>query len=202
VRDGVVICTHPENVLFFENLAESLNGFAVYPVHVVVNGCPEMVPEYWSRLKTATQRFDCHTMTVKPEDTFELGALETARDDGKFDQIFLLQDSCEVKNPDLFRLAFEEYRGRTVALGHNLFMFLGKYLRQILDVIELPQIRTKGESIRHEVEFNHRYLQRDPAAVFLQPQLCDGSVFEEKFGRRNMILENPWIKKYKGKWSL
>lgn len=202
MSDGIVICTHPENVLFFENLAESLNGFRAYPVHVVVNGCPGMVPEYWSRLKTATQRFDCHTMTVKPEDTFELGALETARDDGKFDQIFLLQDSCEVKTPDLFRLAFEEYRDRTVALGHNLFMFLGKYLRRVLDVIELPQVRTKGDSIRQEVEFNHGYLQRDPAAVFLQPQLCDGPVFEEKFGRLNMVLENPWIKKYKGKWSL
>lgn len=89
-----------------------------------------------------------------------------------------------------------------MALNPRFEMYLGKYDRRILDQMYIPTPFNKAEAVKFEQEWNRAYIKNDPNfKVFHQP-LHDVEVFEEKFGRNNMILENDFIKKYKGSWHL
>jgi len=115
------------------------------------------------------------------------------------EDIFLLQDSCEIKNNDLFKIA-EAHNGG-MALNPIFQMYLGKYDRKVLQGMEISIPNSKAQSVHLEDTFNREYIKRDKNfTVFHQP-LTDTEVFEDKFGYTNMILENDYIKKYKRCWS-
>lgn len=129
---------------------------------------------------------------------YELGALTSAMELTN-DDIFLLQDSCEIKDPKIFDIAAAHKGG--MALNPRFEMYLGKYSRQVLEQMEIPIPRTKAEAVSYESAWNEKYIKLDKGfTVFHQP-LHDNHIFEDKFGRTNMILENDYIKKYKGTWS-
>lgn len=152
-----------------DNLLKSLEGVR-YPIIVVVNH--------------------------KGHDRYELGALKLL---SKIDDVFLLQDSTEVKDLKVFDIAVTSLGG--VALCHNFMSYIGLWKKSILDQMIIPGVGTKQESINREVSFTRRYMDLDPHFKHLEPRLMDGEVFEERFGRKNMILENEFVKKYKGTWQ-
>lgn len=115
------------------------------------------------------------------------------------EDIFLLQDSCEIKDQKLFEIC-EAHQGG-IALNPSFQMYLGKYDRRILAGLEIPTPQSKAQAVHFELAFNNEYIKRDPNfTVFHQP-LHDNHVYEDKFGCRNMILENDYIKKYKRCWN-
>lgn len=147
--------------------------------------------------------YDKYPIIVVVNDGFELGKLKWVYDHTDVDEMFLLHDTLEIKDVSMFEEAFEECQGKSYALSDHptyMGMFLGKYRREILDKMEIPITETKAEAVDQEELFNRRYSELEPYKVVVDPPLVNGNIFEEKFGRKNMVLENEFVKKYKGTW--
>lgn len=162
----IAIVHHQSNKPFLDDLLKSLEGVK-YPVKIYEND---------------------------PDNSrFELGVLQKALDEFD-DDVFLIQDSCEIKDLSLFDKAAQHTGG--LALCHRFMSYLGKYKREILRQMEIPIVTDKESAIHHELHWNSDYMSRDPNFMYLDP-MSDNDQREEKHGRVNMILENQWIKKYK-----
>ena len=149
-------------------------------------------------------KYDRYPILVVINDDFEMGKLKWVYDHTDLDEIFLLHDTVEIKDTSLFDEAFGECAGKSFALSDHpayMGMFLGKYRRDILKLMDIPLTRTKKEAVIQEDEFNRRYCNLEPHKVLLDPTLRNTDIFEDKFGRKNMVLENQYIKKYKGTWA-
>ena len=132
---------------------------------------------------------------------FESAAITYAYEHTDWDEFVLLQDTVEVKNIDFFNIVFEEFKGKTVFAQNGGFSFLNKYTRKALLLTGIPKTKTKRESIYAESTF-HRALLNTGVFVLWPKSLKDNPNREFKFGRKNMILENDYIKKYKGCWNI
>jgi len=125
----------------------------------------------------------------------------------KYDEFLVFHDTIEIKDNSLFDIVFKEYEGRSVFLRKKSCMFLVKYTKKDLakltpqHIQNLYDVKGKLDAVSAEGGFNNLYMQAsDP--IFLFQDFIDGGVREHKFGRKNMILENKFIKKYKGSWDM
>jgi hypothetical protein len=121
----------------------------------------------------------------------------------KDDEFMVLHDSCVVKDNLLFKVVFEGYFEDSVALSTHpttFGMFLGKYRTKIASQLEPPVAEDKAHGVDLEESWNREYCQLEQPIVLDNP-LTTSDVFEIRHGRENMILENRWIKKYKGTWK-
>lgn len=171
MKQAIVIATTPSPSDFLPNLLRSMEGYDKYPILVV--------SDYG----------------------YELGKIKFIYEHTDIEEFFLLQESCEIKDTKLFDMVFEKYKGKSVSVSPHLQSYLVKYRRAILDKMEIPVVKSKIESIEQEYEFNKQYKEKDSSLNILFPDLGDKDVFEEKFGRTNMVIENKYIKKYKGTWT-
>lgn len=136
---------------------------------------------------------------------FEIGALKALMST-PYNQFFLLQDSVEIKDHTFLNKAFGMKESYALSDYPAPFgMYMGKYTREGLTrsgIQHIPTPKNKHQAVDLEVVFNNHYATRNPWILCEEP-LRDNKngVFEEKFGRNNMILENKYIKKYKGSWS-
>lgn len=106
----------------------------------------------------------------------------------------LLHDTCVVKDQKLFDILFSH--DEHVSLSPGFLMCMGKYR---LD--KLPELPPQPMTKRQAVEFEGQYCSALRGEC-LFPDFVDSDVFEEKNGRNNLILENEYLKKYKGFWSI
>lgn len=148
-------------------------------------------------------KYDKYPIIVVVNDDFELGKIKWIYDFTNLEEFFILHDTVEIKNTELFDLAFE-YEG-SFALSNQpvpMGMFLGKYRRCVLDKMSIPITKTKMEAVLQECAFNQEYAKLETKMATIFNPIVNTDKFEEKFGRNNMILENDYIKKYKGTWTL
>lgn len=131
---------------------------------------------------------------------FELGKIKWVYDHTDIDEFLFLQDSVVVKEYAWIDEVFD-YEGSVSLCRQPFFMYLGKYTRSGLSSVSLPLIHTKRDAIMHENSWTQEYVQKAGNVAYLWP-LQDGSVFTERHGRRNMVLENEHLIKYKGTWDL
>lgn len=110
------------------------------------------------------------------------------------DEFILWHDSAIVKNPDLFELFFS-IPGHVTLMKGGL-MCMGKYV-----TTELPELPEQPMTKHQAVDFESNYMHYLPATV-LFPDLTDQNKFEDKNGRKNMVIENDFFRKYKGSWSI
>ena len=174
MKQAIVIASTPQTSEALTNLIDSLKGYNKYPIIVLI------------------------------DNTFELGKINYIYHSTDIDEFLLLHDSCEIKDLSLFDIVFEEHRGESVALSDCPCIFgcyLGKYRREVLAKMFIPLPKNKSEAVQYEVEFNKMYIDNEPNFTLLFNDLRDRQVFEEKFGRLNMKLENKYLIKYKGTWS-
>ena len=124
-----------------------------------------------------------------------------------YDEIFFLNETMIVKNNSVWDIIFKENQGKTVAFAEKLQMYLAKYLRKYVDQTTFPKVNTRREDvIRGEDEWNHQYMTLDSNIVWIQP-ITDVNPqfpenFEHKFGRKNMIVQNDYFKKWKSAWNI
>lgn len=132
---------------------------------------------------------------------FELGVIAEVMND--YDEFIFLHDTFEIKSGDLLRFCFEDCQGKSVSFSNHpspFGMYAGKYRREILKRITFEIPRNKEEAVEMEITFPNHYAQIE-YPFFIPNPLSVSDIFEEKFGRMNMILENQWLKKYKGCWN-
>lgn len=139
-----------------------------------------------------------YKIMIISDHSYELGKIKFVMEHTDIDEFVLLHDSCEIKDTGVFALMFNNKY--SVAFSRDFFMYMGKYQRWYLKLMDIPYVVTKRQSVEQERTFNEQYALITPYEI-LEPQLIDKYVFEEKFGRTNMVVENKWIKKYKGTWD-
>lgn len=115
------------------------------------------------------------------------------------DDFVLLQDSTIIKDVKLFEL-FDNHMG-PLSLGYEYLMYLGKFVPGMLQAVEMPQVNSKQEAVDMEIGWLKAFA-RAAGVPSLFPTFTDTNVFEEKHGKKRMVIENEYIKKFKNCWDL
>lgn len=156
---------------WLENCLKSFQGYDKYPIIVVINN------------------------------DFEVGKILDVLKYTDLDEFFLFHDTVEIKDPSFITTAFNIEGGVSLCDHPTTFgMFIGKYRREILETMDIVPTLTKKDAVIAEMKFNQDYCSREPKLYTLFPDFQNTNIFEEKFGRKNMVLENEYLKKYKGTW--
>lgn len=133
---------------------------------------------------------------------YELGKIRWVMENTNIERFLFLQDSVIIKSEGFWDL-LDAYQG-SVSINQDptyYGSYLGVYERSILKHLDLPVMETKRDAVTHEVDWARRYIQVGGTVPVMFPDLRDGEKFELHEGRMNMIIENDYIKKYKGTWS-
>jgi hypothetical protein len=91
-------------------------------------------------------------------------------------------------------------------LGERFLMFFGKFRRPMVNQLQFPVVRNKvddvlkgeGKWCREYMELND-HVEIDPLA---DGDTTDESRFVMMHGRKNLVLENQYFKKFKGSWNM
>lgn len=203
MTQGIVITTSETTEPFLNDLLESLP--TMWPILLVCNDnhIPQVVR--LAKLPPST------TVVCNDYNAWELGGVTKGAE--HFDEFVHLMDTCIInkgivdeKWPEaqltpemLFRIMFGG--PGSCYLCRGFYSYLGKYRSDILRHVGIPRIETKEQAIHAEDNWNRVYLAADPSAWQFPALLpISSNVFEEKHGRRNMVLTNGYITKYKATW--
>lgn len=171
MKQAIVIATTPSTYNWLNNLLSTLEGYHEYPIIVL--------SDY----------------------KYELGKINWVMEHTDYDEFFLLQDTCEVVDHSIFDMAFNQFKGRSVAVDPTFKSYIGKYRREVLSKMVVPIATSKAEAVTYEEDFNFAYLAKDPTTVHLTNDFCHSDTYLEKFDRLNMVIECPWLRKYKHIWN-
>lgn len=133
---------------------------------------------------------------------YELGKIRWVVENTTIERFLFLQDSVVIKS-DKFWDLLEGYSG-SVSINQDptyYGSYLGVYERSVLQRMDLPIMESKRDAVTHEVDWARRYIQVHGPVPVMFPDLRDGENFEVYQGRMNMVIENDYLKKYKGTWS-
>lgn len=158
----------------------------------IVIGASEATRPFYNDLmatiKTDYPVYTCWEELGRPKGSYEIGAIEAGSK--LFDEFIYLHDTTIIKDNALFDKMFA-IEGN-VALTNQWYHYMGK----IATLPPFPKVTNKEEAIHWEIRwFTHPY------TVFEDELPYHSGVFEEKYGRKNMVLENNYIKKYKARWA-
>jgi hypothetical protein len=138
----------------------------------------------------------------------ELGAIRMIHEGTHWSRWLLLQDSCEVLDNALFDLV--DATTGSLLIAPRPSMYLAVYEREILDRIGIPDVPAGADravAIRHETEWMDQYEDahrqlRGGSVPVLFPDFTDANAprREHRHGRINLVLENTYLRKYKGTW--
>lgn len=194
----IIVVTHRSNYEMFRECIKSLNG-CKYPITIVVNDVENTSQEFLQKRYLLLP----YPVILNYKDGFELGALKASLKYTDAEEFFILQDSTIVKDLQIFDTIFNTKGSVTVAEGY--LQYLGKYRREILNKLTIPDVYTKMESVSYESKFNREYIRIEEPVIldrFFGFTSYEGKRMEEKFGRLNQVHENNYFIKYKGTWCL
>jgi hypothetical protein len=118
-----------------------------------------------------------------------------------YDEYCILNESMIVKDNSIWDIIFKEHKGKSVQLGIDYTMFMGKFIKE--HILPFPDVKTKRDDVLlGEDQWGRGYGRLQIEHIMLDPLHDTYQVFEEKNGRNNMVLENQWFKKFKGHWNL
>lgn len=130
-------------------------------------------------------------INTKDDNAYDPAGFYLAKELG-LEKFILLHDSCFVKDQTVLDTLFD--KPGNVAISNGLLMCMGKFE----DVPELPpKPRDKASAVYFESALpslipNHSVLFSD---------FSDSEVREHKHGKERMVIENMFLKKYKGCWG-
>lgn len=180
--NGIVIGTSPRTKDWLREALIHLTGVP-YKIMIVGNGC----------LPT-----EGDINIGNDWNGYELGAI--AHGYKMFKEFVFLPDTCFVKDISLFDKVFDREGG--VALCKNFFSYLGKYNSKVISEIGVPKVTTQREAVDKELHWNKLYMKSDLLWKYFEATLpIQSDKFIDKNGRKNMVLENDYLIKYKGTWE-
>jgi hypothetical protein len=172
---GIVIGAAPDGSGWLDDLLNSLR--TTYPV---------VVDRTWD--------FELHSI--------ELGAK-------RFEEFVFLPYSTVILDNGLWPLVFEAYKGESVSLCQYpgpFGMYLGKYLAPLVQQVGCPVVPDKLKAVNMELEWGWGYAAatKDESGEMGYVALGDlphSATFVPKHGRTNMMVQNRWLRRYKGSWD-
>lgn len=130
-----------------------------------------------------------------------MGAIKQFFETTDYKEVCILNDTMICKDNSIWSIIFEELEGKSVMLGLDYLMFFGKFLRE--HILPFPNVQSKRDDVLlGEDVWCRGYAGLPIDHIQIQPLYDTHSVYEDKNGRNNMILENDYFKKYKGCWNL
>lgn len=135
---------------------------------------------------------------------FELNKLRWVMEHTTVDRFLFLQDSWVIKSEGFWGL-LEQFEG-SIALTRDPYFFgcyAGVYERHVIERVGLPVVKDKAHSILLEIDWHRQYVDVAGEPTVLFPELTDANATEivERHGRRNLVLENEFVVKWKGTWG-
>lgn len=193
MKQGIIIPTHVSRLRWLDQCLKSIQ--TTYPVYVVFQG-EEPDPEVCQLIREKGF-LPCH----QELNGYDPGGIVYAMHHTELDEFFILHDSCIVKDNKLFDKVFhKDHKSIALSLTPCPFgMFLGKYQRSVCEMMEIPVAHNKYHAVELEESWNREYSAKAQWELLFD-DFHDQQVFEEKFGRTNMVLENKYLKKWKGSW--
>lgn len=159
--------------------------------------------EAW--LQECLASIEREVVVLRQAGTWELGKIKWLYENTSFDRFLFLHDSVIVKDQRFFDKMFEHPGSVSVTNDPGIFgMYMGIYTREHLSRVELYSPVTQRDSIRAEVEWTARYAAFAGGGIpVVFPELRDSTNrgFVEHHGRLNMVLENDYLRKFKGTWG-
>jgi hypothetical protein len=143
-------------------------------------------------------------VVLRQPGTWELGKIKWLYENTLFDRFLFLHDSVIVKDQTFFDRMFQHPGSVSVTNDPRIFgMFMGVYTREHLSRVDLYSPVTQRDSIRAEIEWTTGYAAAAGDVPVVFPELRDSMNrgFVEHHGRINMVLENDYLRKFKGTWG-
>lgn len=136
---------------------------------------------------------------------WEVGALEAILVFTDYQEWILIQDTLEILDTSIFQVMFDNFPNRSVAFGPGWMCYLGKYRRAILLQFPLPSAHNKMDAFYYEHVLPTMYNVIAIAIEGQEPHILfpdwtntnPNNYYEEKFGRKNLVLANPYLIKRK-----
>lgn len=133
----------------------------------------------------------------------ELDKIRWVYENTNIDRFLLLQDSMVIKDQTFFDLALSH--PKSVAFSNcpvKFGMYMGVFCRETLAKTNMPVVRDKEHGIELEISWANEYSYHEPDAPLLFETFHDHHAkgVVNLHGRRNLVLENEYIIKYKGTW--
>lgn len=150
----------------------------------------EFLPACLNSLKTAP--YEVFVQDNGAEGGYELAGIATGKN--LFDEFVHLMDTTEIKDVSLFDKLFD--MPGHVFLTEGGYHYQGKFVSNDLPMI--PRINSKKEAIDAELY----WLGNKPRTYFKPDLPVHTDIFEEIHGQRRMRLENDYLIKWKGTFSL
>jgi len=139
------------------------------------------------------------------EAMWELGKIKFIHETFRPERFLFLHDSVEILDDRFFDL-IAETTGSVALFGDPVpfGMFMGVFERSVLDKVPLWQPMSQESSVRAELLWTTRYAHAAKSYTIFFPEVCDGTAVGvvERFGRKNLVLENRFIRKYKATWGV
>ena len=143
--------------------------------------------------------YNKYPIIVSNQYEYEVGKIRWVVENTNIDEFVLLQDSCVVKDAGIFDLCFD--KNGTVTFDPKFRSYMGKWLRHTLKKTGIPLAKNKHDAVILEEDWAHRiYLANETVKSSLFDTFSLSNAYEDRHGRKNMVLENRYIKKWKGTW--
>lgn len=203
MNQGIVIVSWSGGEECLSTLINSIPRDCPYPLLVVINDGNKadwLIP--WLK----SQKSRNMTVIVNPVDGYEVGAIKIALEVTGWDEFIFLQDTIEIIDPSIFDILFNQYPDAGVSYNEGFQMYLGKFRREVLEQMKFPIVKHKLGAIAHEFYFVKQYTDIEPVYVFNKDFydkafLDDPANYDEKFGRKNLVLKDKYIIKRKAAYT-
>jgi len=141
-------------------------------------------------------------VVLSDPNTYELGKIKWMLDNTTVDRFLFLHDSVVVKDVKFFDLVFSYPKSVAISPDPNKFgMYMGVFHRDTLNKVGVPGVKTKEDAIYHEIHWCNKYCSaEDVPVLFSDFTDYTAKKTEMVFGRKNLVLENDYLIKYKGTW--
>lgn len=144
-----------------------------------------------------------YPVVVYYEKNFELGVFNRILKETCISEFSYFHDTCEIKDLSLLDFCFEDNPDKSVSFAcypRVYGMYLGKYLRRVLEKIEIPFVKDVHSEADFEITWTQQYAQADGNVIMIDNPLKDCESFVNKWGKKRMLLENQYLRKYKHRW--
>lgn len=155
--------------------------------------------ELW--LKDCVKSFGHLQLTIISDFGWEVDKIRWAYENTNWEKFWFLHDTCEILDPSFLFNAWNQKRSvavtdHPVPFGH----YLGIYSRKTLKKLGFPTVQNKDDAIREECEWHIKYKQIEDFPVLFKNFSDEFGYVKHKNGRLNIVLENKFLRKYKGSW--
>jgi FkbM family methyltransferase len=207
----IVIPSHVSGLKFLDNLLTSFGDYSRYPIYLVINEYRDEVEPLFQQLLAKFGHLPI-TLGRLASNSFEFGGLLCAYDQTPYENFFLLPHSCEIVDPKVFEIAFEEYRGRSAAFflrrqfdgTHFWESHIGKYRREILTTMNFRRFQPRNiyeATYRSEFGLTRQYQMQEPTAFAFNRTTGPTGEIAEKFGKPRLKMATPYLIKWKTHWT-